>query len=164
MNYILLHHHLEDPLESQHVQHHNRNVPPVPERKVSDNVCPGHSLPEQEVRDLQQLSAQGEQAVGKSVRGCCCFFSPYFSILLPCSVILLNLLLICPLVDGERGGRVEFHFGTENGMCLFSPDPVLYAWWFWTSVHMKQSVANKQMWLEQMLCKLRHCPIRDKIT
>ena len=33
------------------------------------------------------------------------------------------------------------------------------AWWFWTSVHMKQSVANKQMWLEQMLCNICVCHI-----
>ena len=44
-------------------------------QKVSDHVGPGNNLTEQEERDLQLLSAQGQQAARQDLRRCSLFFS-----------------------------------------------------------------------------------------
>ena len=109
--------------------------------EILDHVQPRDSLPQQEERDLQQLQTQGEQAAEQDLRRCSLFFSLFLFV--PCFVmVLLNLLLICPLVDGERGGRVEFCFWYGNWDCHFfvltmytMPDD------FGNTTHMKQPVA-----------------------
>ena len=62
--------------EGKQLQPLLRDVPPMSEGEVPDNVRPRNSLPQQEERDLQQLQAQGEQAAGQDLRRCSLFFSP----------------------------------------------------------------------------------------
>ena len=69
--------HLADPVQSKQLQPHHGDVPPLLKREVSDHVCPGHGFPQQEDGDLLELQAQGEQAVGESLRPKCCSFFPF---------------------------------------------------------------------------------------
>ena len=48
-------------------------------RKVSDHVCPGNSLTEQEERDLQLLQAQGQQAARQDLMRRCSLFFPFLN-------------------------------------------------------------------------------------